>query len=109
MSEHIIPTNCYIIGPDGDTAEINAIADISINVDETQESFENLKLNVNAASISFEAFGKIYKDAFLLLTGITQMVLEKCPNRRVVHLSKFSKKKRTRKKNLHRAFKILEV
>lgn len=34
--------------------------------------------------------------------------LEKCPNRRVVHLAKHSKKARTRKKNLHRAMRIME-
>lgn len=34
--------------------------------------------------------------------------IEGCPNRRVVHLAKHGKKARTRKKNVRRAFKILQ-
>lgn len=37
-----------------------------------------------------------------------QAELEKCPNRKVVHLAKHAKKARTRKKNLHRAMRIIE-
>ena len=37
-----------------------------------------------------------------------QTWLEKCPNRRVVHLAKHAKKARTRKKNLRRAMRIIE-
>lgn len=37
-----------------------------------------------------------------------QEELERCPNRKVVHLAKHAKKARTRKKNLHRAMRILE-
>ena len=37
-----------------------------------------------------------------------QRAIEKCPNRRVVHLAKNAKKWRTRKKNLRRALKIIE-
>jgi len=34
--------------------------------------------------------------------------IEGCPNRRVVHLARHGKKARTRKKNVRRAFKILQ-
>lgn len=37
-----------------------------------------------------------------------QKELERCPNRRVVHLAKHAKKARTRKKNLHRAMRIIK-
>lgn len=37
-----------------------------------------------------------------------QEELERCPNRKVVHLAKHAKKARTRKKNLHRAMRIIE-
>lgn len=34
--------------------------------------------------------------------------LDRCPNHRVAHLARHARKYRTRKKNLHRAFKLLE-
>ena len=34
--------------------------------------------------------------------------IEDCPNHRVVHLAKHARKYRTRKKNMHRAFRLLE-
>lgn len=37
-----------------------------------------------------------------------QAELERCPNRKVVHLAKHAKNARTRKKNLHRAMRIIE-
>lgn len=41
--------------------------------------------------------------------GVIQaQVLNRCPDRRVVHLAKHAKKARTRKKNLRRAMRIME-
>lgn len=37
-----------------------------------------------------------------------QAELEKCPNRRVVYLAKHARKARVRKKNLHRAARIIK-
>lgn len=49
---------------------------------------------------------KAVKDLAQYLTY--QSELERCPNRKVVHLAKHAKKARTRKKNLHRAMRIIE-
>lgn len=44
----------------------------------------------------------------MTLTGLRDVVIKCCPNKRVVHLALHAKKPRTRKKNFHRAIKILE-
>ena len=46
------------------------------------------------------------KEAFLMISGILDMAL--CPNNRVRHLALYARKKRTRKKNINRIFRILE-
>ena len=43
-----------------------------------------------------------------LNTGIFDLSLKLCPDNRVRHLVLHAKKKRTRKKNLHRIFRMLE-
>lgn len=69
-------------------------------VDAAMEAFKSLA----------EAFGKLQK---ALVRGINlglleSQVLPKCPNKRVVHLAKHGRKWRTRKKNLHRAARIVK-
>ena len=48
------------------------------------------------------------KEDLITLFGIKRHVFTCCPNKRVVYLSKHSKRHRTRKKNFNRAIKILE-
>ena len=58
------------------------------------------RLDINNCSIECE-------DEFnYISTDIN--VVKCCPNRKVVYLATHSKKRRTRKKNFHRAIKILE-
>lgn len=52
------------------------------------------------------AIAPALKDLAQFLTY--QEELERCPNRKVVHLAKHARKARTRKKNLHRAIRIIE-
>ena len=57
---------------------------------------------------SFELVARVSKEVILAIIGVTDAIIKCCPNRRVVHLALYSRKKRTRKKNFHRAIKILE-
>lgn len=57
---------------------------------------------------SFECIAKLSKEAIMAIYGIREAVLRCCPNKRVVRLAFHAKKPRTRKKNFHRAIKILE-
>lgn len=42
------------------------------------------------------------------LIGFSKAVMELCSDKRVVHLAKHGRRWRTRKKNIHRAYRILE-
>ena len=49
-----------------------------------------------------------FEEALLYISGARDVVVKCCPNRKVAYLATHSKKRRTRKKNIHRAIKILE-
>lgn len=60
------------------------------------------------ATASFEVMGKIGFEAWMALTGLRDVCLSLCPNKKVVHLAKYATKKKVKKKNLRRAIRILE-
>lgn len=66
------------------------------------------KLTEMEISASLEMVTKISEEAFLILSGILDLSLKLCPDNRVRHLVLHARKKRTRKKNLHRIFRMLE-
>lgn len=57
---------------------------------------------------TFEIPIKLSKELLNELFGIRKYVYENCPNKKVIHLAKYARKRRTRKKNLNRAIRILE-
>lgn len=61
-----------------------------------------------AWSIAFETFGKAAEQLSLIFSELWEMALESCPDRRVRHLALHAKRKRTRKKNIHRIYRMLE-
>lgn len=57
----------------------------------------------------FEGFtDRLLNEMTLILFGIDKVVIEACQNSRIRHLALYSRKKRTRKKNMHRVFRIVE-
>lgn len=62
---------------------------------------------IRTAPMEVTVSARINCSALAFLLGITEQVLGCCSDRSVVHLCK-SKRKRTRKKNIRRAFKMLE-
>ena len=57
---------------------------------------------------SFECTARINEEAIMAILGLRVSVLSACQNKRVVYLADHARKKRTRKKNFHRAVRILE-
>lgn len=51
---------------------------------------------------------KLSKEALNELFGIRRYVYDCCSNKKVVYLAKHARKRKTRKKNLNRAIRILE-
>lgn len=75
-------------------------------VKEEYDQHDYTKLSTGLEA-TFTTFVKVSKDAIMAILGIKDSVLDICPNKRVVHLAKHGSKK-TRKKNFHRAIRILE-
>ena len=102
------PTRCavYISNPDGTSTERLDINERSIECEDEINYIAN-DIN-NAIEASFEVTCRMLKEALLYISGARDVVIKCCPNRKVAYLATHSKKRRTRKKNIHRAIKILE-
>lgn len=97
----------YILGPDNSYEPVG-------NLNEIEEAYtseftdESSYISMTNLSESFEAICKLSKEAAIAIAGLHRVIMECCPNRRVVRLALYSKKPRTRKKNFNRAIRILE-
>ena len=104
------PARCavYISNPDGTTIGHAAINDCSIEC-ECEDEFNYISNAINnTIEASFEVACRMFEEALLYISGARDVVIKCCPNRKVAYLANHSKKRRTRKKNIHRAIKILE-
>lgn len=100
------PGTVYISKPDGTAIRFADVNDCSI---ECEDEFNYISNAItNAIEASFEATCRIFEEALLYISGARDVVIKCCPNRKVAYLATHSKKRRTRKKNIHRAIKILE-
>ena len=106
------PGTVYISNQDGTPIGHVDINDCSIECeceDECKDEFNYISNNINnTIKASFEVAGRIFEEALLYISGARDVVIKCCPNRKVAYLATHSKKRRTRKKNVHRAIKILE-
>ena len=102
------PIRCavYISNQDGTSTEHLDINECSIECEDEINYISN-DIN-NAIEASFEATCRMFEEALLYISGARDVVTKCCPNRKVAYLATHSKKRRTRKKNIHRAIKILE-
>lgn len=102
------PGTVYVYNQDGTPIRFADINDCSIEC-ECEDEFNYISTDINSAiEASFEATCRMLKEALLYISGARDVVIKCCPNRKVAYLATHSKKRRTRKKNIHRAIKILE-
>ena len=80
-------------------------ADVEMVDCEDRDLISNVIKNV---SYTFKGFTDRLNEMIIMLFGIDKDVIEACHNSRIRHLALYSRKKRTRKKNIHRAFRIVE-
>ena len=100
------PGVIYISNPDGTAIRFADVNDCSI---ECEDEFNYISNDINnTVEASFEVACRMLEEALLYISGARDVVIKCCPNRKVVYLATHSKKRRTRKKNIHRAIKILE-
>jgi hypothetical protein len=102
------PGTLYISTADGSYSSLGTVNEAENTIEEDDISEVVPYASLKAMESSFEMVAKVSKELILALTGVTDAVIKCCPNRRVVHLAIYSRKRRTRKKNFHRAIKILE-
>ena len=102
------PGAIYISNPDGTSIGRLDINDCSIECEDKDE-FNYISNNINnPIEASFKVACRMLEEALFYISGARDVVIKCCPNRKVVYLATHSKKRRTRKKNIHRAIKILE-
>lgn len=106
------PGTIYISNPDGTSIGRLDINDCSIECEDEckcEDEFNYISNAINnTIEASFEVACRMLKEALFYISGARDVVIKCCPNRKVVYLATHSKKRRTRKKNFHRAIKILE-
>lgn len=102
------PGTVYIYNQDGTAIRFADINDCSIEC-ECEDEFNYISNVINnIIETSFEATCRMLEEALLYISGARDVIIKCCPNRKVAYLATHSKKRRTRKKNIHRAIKILE-
>ena len=106
------PGTVYVYNQDGTSIRFADVNDCSIECEDEFNYISNDTNNTintnNTIEASFEATCRMLKEALLYISGARDVVIKCCPNRKVAYLATHSKKRRTRKKNIHRAIKILE-
>ena len=100
------PGTVYVYNQDGTLIRFADVNDCSIECEDETNYISNDINNIIEAS--FEATCHMFEEALLYISGARDVVVKCCPNRKVAYLATHSKKRRTRKKNIHRAIKILE-
>lgn len=96
----------YILNEDDEPKKFGEVKDVETEgwADDASE----FVVPVTGMEATYEACCKIAKDIVLALLGIRGSVLDLCPNKKVVHLARHGRNKKIRKKNFHRAIRILE-
>lgn len=97
----------YISELDGSYTLLGNVSEINCCIERDDEP-QQIYINTCNLNESFEFVTRITKEAILTISGMKKIIIECCPNRRVVYLALHAKKKRIKQKNFHRAIKILE-
>lgn len=96
----------YILNGDEAPKKLGEVKEIE--VEERADDTSDFVIPVTGMEATYEAWCKVSKDFVLALLGIRDSVLDLCPNKKVVHLARHGRNKKIRKKNFHRAIRILE-
>lgn len=97
----------YIQKQDGSHEHFLYAAEVNTTTSKSNDSPVYIA-NVRGLEATFEALAVITKDMFLKMCRVYDAIIQTCPNKKVVHLVLYGKNKKIRKKNFHRAIKILE-
>lgn len=96
----------YILNEDDEPKKFGEVKDVE--TEGWADDASDFVVPVTGMEATYEAWCKVSKDFVLALFGIRDSVLNLCPNKKVVHLARHGRNKKIRKKNFHRAIRILE-
>lgn len=96
----------YFAEPDGTYSLLGNVTDVEYTAENNDIS--EVVASITGCEAAFEMLAKTTKEILLAITGMYQAVIDCCPDRRVAHLAAHGKTARVRKKNFHRAIRILE-
>ena len=97
----------YICNPDGEYKHLGTVNSADISYAYDCDALKYIS-PVTGLESTFETTAKLAKDILLKISGIYYAIIHTCPNKQVVHLALNGRTHKIRKKNLHRAIKILE-
>jgi len=105
------PGTLYFSGPNGEAFEAGSLSSLPELEPDFIDEEAPVLTSIGQLSATFSAVARISQDALAAITGVTKAVMDMARRGgggRVVHLALHARKKRTRKKNLHRAFRTIE-
>ena len=97
----------YIQKQDGSYEHFGEVADTENTYSDSYDIPEHIP-SINQPEFIFEFVSKVQKDLWLKLLGVYDAIIYLCPNQKIVHLALNGRTHKIRKKNFHRAIKILE-
>ncbi len=101
----------FYVGTIGDGYEpLIMLENPSINTIEDSKEYADDQVYISqlASFDSIEISVKSSKEVLNALFGICKSICDCCPNKKVTHLAKHARKRKTRKKNFNRCIRILE-
>ena len=102
------PGKIYILNPDDSRSFITEIKELGVTAEINENDIPETVKSINSLEASFECVARMSKEMILAITGVKDAILKYCVDERVAHLARYARKKKTRKKNFHRAIRIIE-
>lgn len=101
----------FIIDPDGTEHELGATIEEPADLipDESNLTYPaDFGIPIKEVTFTTHVTKEQHLRMLDVFTGLFKAICEVCPNKRVIYLAMYAKKRKTRKKNRNRAIRILE-
>ena len=90
----------YILNEDEAPKKFGEVKDVEIET--WTDDVSEFVVPPFGMEFTYETTCKLAKDLMLAILGVRDSVLDLCPNKKVVHLARYGRNKKIRKKNFNR-------